>query len=96
MASVLVVKEEVAQDGEVPLDEELSRNVQAAAKSLRAANRQSMAELTQLCALLLQMRIGWLTVVMIVLTVLVALDPLLQVIDWTLAHVRNLLTCIDG
>ena len=33
---------------------------------------------------------------MIVLTVLVALDPLLQVIDWTLAHVRNLLTGIDG
>ena len=82
--------------GGVPLDEELSRTVQAAAKNLRAANRQSMAELTQLCALLMQMRIGWLTVVMIVLTVLVALDPLLLAVDWTLAHVRNLLTGIDG
>ena len=81
---------------EVPLDELLKGVVQGAATSQRAANRQSMAELTQLCSLLLQMRIGWLTVVMVVIAVLAALDPLLQALDWILGHVRSLLTRIDG
>ena len=76
----------------VPLDDLSKGVVQAAAKSQRAANRQLMAELTQLCALLLQMRIGRLTVVMVVLAIVTALVAIPQFVDW----IRSLLTAIDG
>ena len=80
----------------VPLDELLNGIVQAAAKSQRDATRQSMAELTQLGALLLQMRMGRLTLVMVVIAVLAALEPILQAVEWILAYLRSLLTAIQG
>ena len=55
-----------------------------------------MDELSQLCSLILQMRIGRLTVVLVVLTVVVAVEPVREGLTWALEHIGNLLARGDG
>ena len=80
----------------VKLDELINGLVPQLAKSQRVASRQRMDELSQLCSLILQMRIGRLTVVLVVLTVVVAVEPVREGLTWALEHIGNLLARGDG